>query len=256
LRSLLERFPGRLALRFWGGEPPAELRSLSQVEWIPLDLLDYAEFARFFSQQTCDIAIAPLEDTPFNQAKSSIKFLEYSALGFPGVYSRVLPYETVIQMGVNGFLAATPAEWEAHLAALVESPELRRSIASAAQDTARRDGLLSRYAAGWQAAWQEAAGLAGSPDPTRQARLPLLARAASQALQRQLSIERQNVSLAQDLAASQVEAGHLRRQLDEILNSRSWQTLQKLQSARLRLIPAESSREKLLQSLRLLSRRS
>ena len=36
--------------------------------------------------------LAPLEDTPFNRAKSDLKFLEYSALGLPTVASRVTPY--------------------------------------------------------------------------------------------------------------------------------------------------------------------
>ena len=248
LHSLLDRFPDRLLLHFWGGEPPAQLRDLPQVRWTPLDLLDYAGFARFFSDQTCDIAIAPLEDTPFNQAKSAIKFLEYSALGFPGVYSQVAPYQAVIQTGIIGFHAATPADWEAHLLALIENPDLRFSVATAAQDTIRQDWLLSQHAGAWQAAYQEATVLAAQPDNAHQARFPLLARAASQALQRQLSIE-------QELADSKALAELLRRQLDEIMNSRSWQALQKLQSMRTRLIPIESRREKLLQNLRLLSRR-
>lgn len=39
-----------------------------------------------------DLAIAPLEDNPFNHAKSNLRLLEYGAVGFPVVASDLSPY--------------------------------------------------------------------------------------------------------------------------------------------------------------------
>ncbi|MDD3760169.1 MAG: rhamnan synthesis F family protein [Acidithiobacillus sp.] len=40
-----------------------------------------------------DLAIAPLEDNPFNEAKSHLRLLEYGILGYPVVCSDVYPYQ-------------------------------------------------------------------------------------------------------------------------------------------------------------------
>lgn len=80
-----------------------------------------------------DIAIAPLEDVPFNHAKSEIKYTEASALGIPTVATDILPYKPVIQDGKTGFLAKTEDEWVEKLSKLIESKELRKEIGANAR---------------------------------------------------------------------------------------------------------------------------
>lgn len=41
-----------------------------------------------------DLAVAPLETHPFNEAKSNLRILEYGVLGLPVVCSDILPYQT------------------------------------------------------------------------------------------------------------------------------------------------------------------
>ena len=41
-----------------------------------------------------DLAVAPLENHPFNEAKSNLRLLEYGILGFPVVCTDILPYQT------------------------------------------------------------------------------------------------------------------------------------------------------------------
>ena len=86
---------------------------------IPLYLPDYAAFTRYFSSQICDIFIAPLRDNLFNQMQEPDQI--------PGILGNrhagrrtveLLPYEDVIN-GQNGFLAATPEEWEHALNRLI-----------------------------------------------------------------------------------------------------------------------------------------
>ena len=76
------------------------------------ELWSYKEFATYFQSQDVDIFIAPLEDNLFNRCKSSVKFLEYSCLGVPGIYSNIDPYSIVIKNNFNGLLAYTNDEWK------------------------------------------------------------------------------------------------------------------------------------------------
>ena len=103
LLRLLDDYGPGIGFRFWGVQPPAELLEHPGVTWVPLNILDYAEFANYLVQQKCDIFIAPLLDNLFNRCKSQIKFLEYSVLGVAGVFSRLEPYKSVITDGEMAF---------------------------------------------------------------------------------------------------------------------------------------------------------
>ena len=48
----------------------------------------YPGFVNWFTQQHFDIGIAPLVGSTFNRAKSSLKALDYAALGLPGTRLR------------------------------------------------------------------------------------------------------------------------------------------------------------------------
>jgi|GEM_PF-367102 len=149
LQNILGRYGDRVRFRIWGTEPPSILRNHPRVEWISLRLGNYAEFAKYFGEQECDIVIAPLRDNQFNRCKSPLKFLEYGALGLPGVFSRLDPYASIVTHRENGFLADTPQEWEDHLSELIESSSLRHQMGRQAQETVRKNWLLSQHAHEW-----------------------------------------------------------------------------------------------------------
>lgn len=92
-----------------------------------------------------DVGIMPLVDDEFQRGKCGMKLLQYMAAGLPVVASPVGVNAGLVAPGVNGFLAATDADWEAALATLVASADLRRTL-----------GLAGRHrcAAGFStAAW-------------------------------------------------------------------------------------------------------
>jgi glycosyltransferase involved in cell wall biosynthesis len=79
-----------------------------------------------------DIAVAPLLDTPFNRHKSDLKFLEYSGLGLPGVYSDVEAYASV-RTDVSGLCIANDVDaWCSALLRLASDAELRERLRTAA----------------------------------------------------------------------------------------------------------------------------
>jgi glycosyltransferase involved in cell wall biosynthesis len=149
LLNILERYGPGVRAHFYGVQPPESLLNNPSVAWTALDLRDYAQFASYLYALQADIFIAPLVDNLFNRCKSAVKFLEYSACGTPGIYSRLEPYEHLVDHEVNGLLATTPQEWEADLALLVESPELRHKLGEGAQKTVRSGWLLSQNASTW-----------------------------------------------------------------------------------------------------------
>ena len=53
------------------------------------------EYPRYLKSLNADIGIAPLQKGLFNDCKSNIKALEFTASGIPGVYSNVAPYNTM-----------------------------------------------------------------------------------------------------------------------------------------------------------------
>lgn len=65
-----------------------------------------------------DIGIVPLNVVPFNQAKSDIKGLEYSASGIPFVAQMIDSYRELYDSTGIGRLAKRPADWIKQLSAL------------------------------------------------------------------------------------------------------------------------------------------
>ena len=111
------------------GEFPELLPHAERIEWrphVPLVHLP-AELARF------DVNLAPLEvGNVFCEAKSELKYFESALVEVPTIASPTQPYRAAIAPGRTGFLAETPAEWEAHLRRLVADAALRREIGRAA----------------------------------------------------------------------------------------------------------------------------
>jgi len=85
-----------------------------------------------------DLAVIPLKDNEFNHSKSPIKWIEYSSLGIPCVLKDIPPYSDVIQHGVNGFLYTTTEECEFWIDKLVDHPDLRNRVGTAAQEFTRK----------------------------------------------------------------------------------------------------------------------
>jgi GT2 family glycosyltransferase/glycosyltransferase involved in cell wall biosynthesis len=155
LLDLCQRYGSKLRLHFWGSQPPAALLSLPSTHWEPVNIVRYDEFAAYFSQQECDIWIAPLRPSTFNACKSAVKFLEYTATGVAGVYSRLTPYEQAVVHGETGMLAGSPEEWQVCLAQLIEEPQTRQEIAARAQQAVRQSWLLADHAVQWEQTYRQ-----------------------------------------------------------------------------------------------------
>jgi O-antigen biosynthesis protein len=88
-----------------------------------------------------DIALAPLEPTLFNDAKSNIKYLEAASVGVASVCSPRAAFRVIMRDGTNGMMADTPAQWRDAVLALARDSDRRAEIGREA-----RIDVLARYA--------------------------------------------------------------------------------------------------------------
>ncbi len=144
---------------------PAELAAMgAQIERLPP-----VPFSRYLALLAeCDVSIAPLEPTLFNDAKSNIKFLEAAILGVPSVCSPRAHFTDAIADGETGLLAEGDEAWFDALNRLASDPALRTRIGQAALHA-----TIDRYAPEAVARTQVAPLLLRAPDrrPARDLRV-------------------------------------------------------------------------------------
>lgn len=132
--------------------------TLRALEGLPVRMVnprpeetEYPLFMLWFSNRLhWHIAIAPLRDTPFNRCKSDIKFLDYSAIGAAGIYSRVPAYELSVRHLETGWLAENDVgAWVEALEELLSNDGLRIQIARNATRYLYTERTLARCARCW-----------------------------------------------------------------------------------------------------------
>jgi glycosyltransferase involved in cell wall biosynthesis len=90
----------------------------------------YEAFLQHMFSRGWDAAIAPLGASPFENAKTSLKYREYGAARIPAIYSRCPLFETCVVEGVTGLLANDdPDDWVRQIERLKNDRTLRASIA-------------------------------------------------------------------------------------------------------------------------------
>jgi glycosyltransferase involved in cell wall biosynthesis len=97
-----------------------------------------------------DVAIAPLADDAFTRGKSDLKYLDYGALGIPGVFSDVGAYRGTVRHRETGLLAANESEaWAEALEEIVNDGALRARLAAAATRNVHEHRMLRTNATRW-----------------------------------------------------------------------------------------------------------
>ncbi len=110
----------------------------SQIERVP-----FAPRKEYFETVAkLDINLAPLEiGNPFCESKSELKWFEAGLMSVPTVAAATGTFKEAITEGVDGFTAATTAEWIEKVGQLVVDRSLRERMGSEARKT-----ILAKYA--------------------------------------------------------------------------------------------------------------
>ncbi len=127
LERVAERYPAILSVI--GGATPFRGRAL-QVIHRPWSLEREVDDFR-----GCDVGVYPLWDDPWAHGKCGFKAIQFMACGVPVVAAAVGVNREIIEDGVNGFLAATEAEWVEKLGWLLSDPALRDKLGRAGRRT-------------------------------------------------------------------------------------------------------------------------
>ncbi|SFF69682.1 glycosyltransferase family protein [Blastococcus tunisiensis] len=99
-----------------------------------------------------DVGLAPLRQDRFNECKSWLKPLEYSARGVFCVRARTSEYE---RLGL-GLPARAPKDWAKWISLGVQDGDRRREVAAAAHEQVLAHHLTEHTAERWVQAWRAA----------------------------------------------------------------------------------------------------
>ena len=114
----------------------------AQALGLPMASIPWTENTEVASIASFDIGIMPLRDGFFEQGKCGYKLIQYMANGLPVVASPVGVNRQIVEHGVNGFLAETPAQWEQALQALLSDSGLRHRMGQAGRQKVERQYCL------------------------------------------------------------------------------------------------------------------
>ncbi|MBW7959595.1 MAG: glycosyltransferase [Candidatus Promineofilum sp.] len=104
---------------------PVELESVTEYH----KSMSFEEWLSFRRTLGWAIALAPLPASRFHACKFQAKFLDYTGLGAPGIYSNVPPYSDIIDHGRTGILVGnSPSAWAEAIRELLADCELRQRI--------------------------------------------------------------------------------------------------------------------------------
>lgn len=135
LKKILEKYEN-VQLKLVGAlDIPSDLEKFrSQIIISPF--VDYKKLPAVI--RSFDINIAPLKNTFFNSAKSSIKWMEAGLVKVPTIASDVGDFSDSITDGVDGILCKDD-EWYKKIKALIDNEVLRLKIAEGAYQTVKKD---------------------------------------------------------------------------------------------------------------------
>lgn len=149
LTSVMETYSRARLEIMLGRHVPSALAGIARLE--TPEALPWKAFQQYQATRRIQIGLAPLLETPFNQGKSWIKFLDIAAMGGVGIYSRRAPYDGIVEHGVDGLLVGDdPSEWRAALEQLLADPTATQAMAERALQKARDIGAVEACTNFWR----------------------------------------------------------------------------------------------------------
>jgi GT2 family glycosyltransferase len=146
MESVIEATAKEVDWVFFGMCPDKLRRFVAEYhEWVPLH--DYAET---LAALDLDLAVAPLEHNPFNEAKSNLRLLEYGVLGYPVLCTDIFPYQCRLPVSR---VANRHHSWTRAIRDMVADREACRRAGERLREAVVKDWMLEDHLDEWQKAW-------------------------------------------------------------------------------------------------------
>lgn len=113
--------------------------------WVPLD-----DYARKLASLDLDLAVAPLEYHPFNEAKSNLRLLEYGILGYPVVCTDIVPYQCDLPV-VR--VKNRHRDWMKAILDMISDRDACRRAGEGLREKVLQAWILEDHLAEWKKAW-------------------------------------------------------------------------------------------------------
>ena len=120
--------------------------------------VDFEAYPYLMKSLCCHIGIAPVRQSDFNDCRSELKWVEYSALKMATVASNWGPYKRSMKDGVTGILAESRDEWFNALSLLIENETKRNELAGNAYKECRKKFNLDNAVDLWMSVFQDVQG--------------------------------------------------------------------------------------------------
>lgn len=133
LRVLSKRVP--FVLRVIGG-------GAVDLPGVRVESVHWTEAAEVESIKACHVGVMPLTDSPWERGKCGYKLIQYMACGLPVVASPVGVNSSIVQEGVNGYLAKDAQAWANRLEQLLTSVSLRTKMGAAGRQRVEQEYCL------------------------------------------------------------------------------------------------------------------
>ena len=102
------------------------------LQSLPVEKRLWSEQTQGTDLATSDIGLAPLPDNRFTRGKCGFKILQYASAGLPVIASPVGVNTEYVKDNIVGLLATDKSQWIDSISTLIEKPDLRRTMGSAA----------------------------------------------------------------------------------------------------------------------------
>jgi len=97
------------------------------LQGVPVDSVTWNEATEIDELARCDVGIMPLTDNPWERGKCGLKLVKYMGCSLPVVASPVGINRSIVEEGVNGFLAENSRQWVEALSRFRQDYSLRRN---------------------------------------------------------------------------------------------------------------------------------
>lgn len=122
--------------------------------------VDFEAYPHLMKSLCCHIGLAPIRPSDFNDCRSELKWVEYSALKMATVATNWGPYKRSMKDKVTGLLAENDKdEWVKALSELIENKEYRETLGNNAYQDCKKNFNLDYAVDQWMNVFSDVLGI-------------------------------------------------------------------------------------------------